>query len=225
MFEKVQNNRFLKIIILFLCSLFIAGAALNDGWTGWFWGLPFLYVFYRFLPCAYRTRIVVVLVLGVCMVLIAYVKGMSSLVYPAIGSKVTVLQDIPIVQFGNKLPQYDMNPDFDYDKGCVGCGSNSRYTVPAGTIYTVKDVTAYSPDFGLAHEYILDDGTGPIKVSTSAFNDSKVPLCYRVQGIICEYGVDPMRREFRLLASLMYYPVLPLFVVTFVTGSLSFILQ
>lgn len=204
MFQKIKENNLLRISGVILCVPFILGAALNDGWTAWFWGLPFVFLIYALsnLPKKQNTMLFIGIIGA--MLLVSELKSVTGLVYPVIGSEVVTIKDIPVVAFESDIPTYDFYPDEDYQS------RTNRSIIATGTKFTVVVVKAYHPDFDLKHRFVLANEDSKVAFDTEQLESAIKPLCYSVSGEICRQNMDPMRPLFRCLTSLMYYPVPPI---------------
>lgn len=219
-----------RIFLISIALVLITAGALNDGVTGWFWGGIFIWLFYFALPYNRKVKGVLVLVVFLLMYGVSYYKYYSPWVYPVIGQKVTLIEDIPLRGLGD-YDWYDYGWYLDFEK-------NNRHIenqtiketrhVSKGSVFYVTKINVSHADLGLNHNYILSDGQTEFAVSSSYlkgyFGDmpeelKKESFCSKVQWKYCDqvnlYNqdnqvfLDPMYKPFRLLTGLIYYPVSP----------------
>lgn len=223
MFSKLIQNPFVRVGIVIVSLVFLAGAALNDGWTEWFWGIPFLFLIYKLSPGGKRFRIFVVLILAVLVVGVSGWKFKSPLVYPVIGQEVTIVDPIPVMIFSSyqeDLPSYNATLIGINSGECISC-SGSRY-ISSGK-FIVREMVVSNPDFGLQYDFILENAEDRFKVTDYllwteiADPGEPGPFCNYVEWEYCatvknisQYGIDAMQPQLRYLTLLMYYPVAPL---------------
>ncbi len=213
---KRQPPLWARSLLLAISLFFVAGGAFNDGMTGWFWALPFLYLFYRMLTMRKGVKILFTSLLFVFMVLVSHYSRDSQLVYPVIGQVVVAKEDIPTIIFPDtNQVHYDFYSDLPSRGSMTGLD-----VVPKSSTGIVKKISQGTEDMGtypffvvafpstdlyVADKYIRKKEFAAYKVDRS--------FCGKVEWSFCTTGgqsIDPMRKEFRFLASLMFYPVFPL---------------
>lgn len=225
-FQKLNSLSPLSRDLLIVASLlFLVGAAVNDGLTGWFWGLPFLYVLYVVLPLQRWIKIFLCSFLLAITIFTSNSIWDSRIIFPVIGQKVVLVADVPTqifpADFTDDLKTYyDTHPEFECSSWCT------KGSIKRGTIFEVKRIEQRTFDLGAALNFVLSDGTNELIINDDDFDDLSVTgeknqksFCHFVEWEFCnssgskEYRADPMRTEFRWLASLMYYPVAPFLMV------------
>jgi hypothetical protein len=220
MIQKLRENIVFRYLVIFVCFIFILGAALNDGWSGWFWGLPFIFVMHMVLPVHSKQKSTIVFIALIFMIGVSYGKSNSPFVYPAIGDQIEVKEIIPTIVLESYLgtrPNYDyvgMKEEMESGR-CQSCGEAGVISV--GTVLVLERIIPTHADFGLGHEFIFSDTNGKLlQVSDNALwrvnEDGLGSFCSRVNWDNC--AEDPMHPFLRLLASLMYYPALPLIAIS-----------
>lgn len=219
MFSKLIQNPFVRVGIVLVSLVFLAGAALNDGWTEWFWGIPFLFLIYKLLPGNKKIRVAVVLVLAGLVGGVSHFKYTSPLVYPLIGQTIEVTKPIPTIVFESylgEMPRYDYtNAKQKMELGeCVTCSEPD--VIPTGSVLTLEKIIPYT-DFSNVNEIFVFTNSDRIILAVSLdqmMRDNKDGLgtfCERVLWDTC--AEDPMPSNFRILTHLMYYPGIPLIVL------------
>ncbi len=220
----LKEKVFLRNILILLSSFFILGAALNDGFSGWFFGIPFIILLYCILPLQKKWSLVICLTASLLVILVSDAKWKSSYIFPIIGQEVKITKDIHVVTYPDEdMPAYDQFyrlPQKENDYTDPLAPAITRDTVNSGTVFTVREIIAVHPEFTLNHKFVLSNNEQEIYVNDSGLfsdgnGDIEVPFCDEVEWQLCNSvfesgGIDPMAPTFRLLASLMYYPALPL---------------
>lgn len=213
---KRQFPLWVRGLLLTIALFFVAGGAVNDGLTGWFWALPFLYLFYRMLATGKQARILLTSLLFLLMVLMSHFSWESPLVYPVIGEGVIAKEDIQTTTYKDTHhANYDGYPDFHTGYEYL----ERKDVVPQASIGKVKKISQGTEDLGAYPVFVVAFPSGDVYVAqrdimnkVSALDEGDRSFCGKVEWSFCMSGkvADPMRLEFRFLASLMYYPVLPL---------------
>lgn len=222
MFRKLIQNPFVRVGIVLVSLVFLAGAALNDGWTEWFWGMPFLFLIYKVTPGNNRIKIVAVLILAALVVGVSHFKYTSPLVYPFVGQTIETTKPIPIIVLESslgKMPRYDyMNMKQEMESGeCRSCSGPD--VVPAGSVLTLEKIIPYSGLSSNPNNLFVFTNSGRTIVAVSSeevMRDNKDGLgtfCERVNWDTC--AEDAMPSNFRVLTYLMYYPAVPVLILNF----------
>ncbi len=215
MFSKLTQNLFVRAGIVFVSLIFLAAAALNDGWTEWFWGVPFLFLIYKLSPGNKKIRIAVVLILAGLVGCVSYFKYMSPFVYPFIGQSLETTKPIPTIvleSYQGEMPYYDyMNMKQEMELGeCKSCSDPD--VVPAGSVLTLEKIIPHTSDFNTNQLFVFTNSSGTVLLiaRNEMARDNKDGLgtfCERVNWDTC--AEDPMLSNFRVLTHLMYYPAAP----------------
>lgn len=221
MFSKLIQNPFVRAGIVLVSLVFLAGAALNDGWTGWFWGIPFLFLIYRLSPGTKRVRIAAVLLLVGLVGGVSHFKYTSPLVYPLVGQTIETIKPVPTIvleSYLGRMPRYDyrnMKQDMELSK-CMSCSEPD--VVPAGSVLTLEKIIPYS-DFPNADQIFVFTNSDRTILAVSRvemMRDNKDGLgtfCERVNWDTC--AEDPMPSNLRILTNLMYYPAVPVLILNY----------
>lgn len=222
MFTKFVQNPFVRVFLVAVSLIFLAGAALNDGWTEWFWGIPFLFLIYKLSPGDKRVRIAAVLVLAGLVVGVSHFKYTSPLVYPLVGQAIETTKPIPTYVYDyedhmGKMPVYDYRDMKQVMESgeCVSCSEPN--IVPAGSVLTLEKIIPYT---GLSSNpnnifVFTDSGRTVLTVARDEMvrnnKDGLGTFCERVHWDTC--AEDPMPAHFRVLTYLMYYPAAPVLIL------------
>lgn len=210
----VQYRKTLIVISILIC----AGGAFNDGWSEWFFAVPFLHLLYKTLRVSTWKKVLLCGTIFVAMVTVSNLKYESSLVFPVIGQQVKLLEDIPVISYPGTPTYYDIYPEsgIHSDESVSGIVSKN-------TVFFVKRIDISNADFGTSARFVLVNATEEIVVkeytlTTGAYikadQEKDKAFCKKVEWEFCNTvptkGTDPMFKLFRWLASLMYYPMGPI---------------
>lgn len=229
--RKLWDSVLVRYIFVLISLLFIAGGSLNDGPTGIFWALPFICLLYFSFPFKRKIKTAMTIIVILLMIGVSGFKGSSSIVYPVIGQKVTMLEDIPLRDWGEDGVFYDYEWYYDAQQNEHHSAINTGKYVPKGSIFTVTRVETISKDLGTYPAYVLSDGKNEFLLKNlylggflgeTADELKYQAFCTKVIWEYCSlvdfnhigswYSLDPMNNRLRFLINLMYYPVLPFLV-------------
>lgn len=207
----------LRYISIVVCGLFIAGAALNDGFTSFYFGIPFIFFLFFLLSTTWMRAFLICAAIAIAMVSVSHLKWTSPLVYPEVGSEVVAVKDIPVL--------IHSDGDKFFGIGCGGCmrGLGEGF-IAENSRFTVERIYVSTGEFNVIHHFVLSNETELFRVDVNdttrdwiARNEDNT-LCGYVSWDFCDRPMvgnqyyDPMQPVFRYLTLLMYYPALPLIV-------------
>ncbi len=213
---KRQLPLWARSLLLTISLFFITGGAVNDGLTGWFWALPFFYLFYCMFTVSKVARVLLTSSLFVLMVLVSHFSWESPIVYPVIGQAVIAKEDISTITYPEtNQVHYDFYSDLPSRGSMTGLD-----VVPKSSTGILKKISQGTEDMGTYPVFVVAFPSTDLYVADrdirkKEFVEDKVDrsFCGKVEWSFCSASLekaDPMRKEFRFLASLMYYPALPL---------------
>lgn len=221
MFEKINARPILRNCILVFCFVGILGAALNDGLTSWFWGVPLLIPIYLLLPIQKKFAALLCVLLIVLMFAVSNTKWTSNFVYPVIGQTIVLKEEIPLKEYHMNYGESSQIPYFDIYAGEEDILSTSEYvvksSVPEGVVFTVVKIIPRESDLVSSQSFLLENNTSQFIVNDSdisnPYNQEKlVDFCDRVEWQFCDIAMnnsDPMRPILRSFTTLMWYPIFP----------------
>lgn len=202
-----------RIALIIISLFFIAGGAFNDGFSAGFWALPFILFIYKFTQFPRFQRLLICTLIFIVMATISHYKWESPIVFPVIGQKVTIIEDIPTISYPN---------DVHFDKFDGKHASGHKVSnIKQGSVFFVRKIIPNHADFGNQHRFLLSNETDEFIVSDYSLTEdlskrtNEIAFCEKVEWEFCddldknflgENNTDPMRVQFRWLASLMYYP-------------------
>lgn len=221
-YPTVAKRSFLlkfRIPLIILSLLFMTGGAFNDGWTEWFWALPFFVLLYKILPVRKILKILICLLIFISMIVVADKKWKSSVVFPVVGQQVILLDNLDVYSFkGSSMLHYN------YQESDSSSDIDIKH-IPKNTTLFVKQVYMSYADFGSFPKFVLSNGTQDLElhyrslmdISPITKKENDRSICKKVRWDFCRKAnsqpfsiPDPMARPFRWLSHLMFYPVSPL---------------
>ncbi len=214
---------FWRKVLLIILVILTFGAAFNDGFSGWLLSILFLGLLYHLLPYKRVYKLIFIPVIFALIFFISSYKTQSSIVYPVIGQKVVVLEDLPLWGLDNHRLYHQYY--FDDLKSRTLQRENRNIEIKdidhikAGSIFNVNRVEIHNADLGVQYYYIFSNDTEEFSVSEHELDgDGEIievrhdAFCTKVEWEFCNKvnlnddvrypQPDPMRKIFRLLASL-----------------------
>lgn len=210
-----------KLVLIAISLLFIAGGAVNDGMTGWFLALPFLFILYYYLPQERKQKIVICLGTFFAMVCISHFMWTSRIIFPIIGQEVTVNSQLPLITYQGEHTEYDLYSDSNIES--LPFRPSTKASIPQGTALFVVGVAQEAIELSTIPIFILSDGTQKIYITAYGglgdirrVREDGRSFCQKVTWDYCstkenDHSIDFMRPPFRWLASLMDFRALLLF--------------
>ena len=195
-----MKNKNVFLFLYSICFLFSLGAALNEGFTKFFWGIPFYLAFFiigkRFqVKWTYYLQVITITALSITCSL---TLTRNPLLYPILSEgTLTVLEDGFIKKYSDQSAAFTLTDVDDID--CSGCGQTVYYPVKKDQRIKVLGIKLNYPDFSLDRNFITEYG------HLSERSDSLIPS-HKVSGPLLTLG------------NLMYYPALPLMIAGSVQG-------
>ncbi len=180
----------------FLCFVFSVGAAVNEGFTRWYTGVPFFILFFVISNKLNKSKklsflaIVIILTSIYCNLTLTQ----NTYLYPILDEGHLIpLEDGFIHQYSDNSAGFYKD---DQEISCTGCGEVKKHSIKRGDKIKVNGIKYNYPDLGFRRAYQTSYGN---IVPTTHFELS--------------HEVHPILKA----GELMYYPALPLILIISLT--------
>lgn len=191
MILKKEIRSILFFSTYLLCVVFSLGAAMNEGLTRWYTGIPFFILFFVLIKKFNKSKRFSLLAIVIIFSSIYCNSTLptNSFLYPILdGGHLTVQEDGFIHQYSDNSAGFYKDEE---EMKCTGCGEVKKHSVKSGERIKVEGISYNYPDFGFRRAYKTAYGN---IVPRGHFKLSHEP--------------HPLLK----LGELMYYPLLPLII-------------
>ena len=232
MLSKLWNNRFVRIVLIIISLIFIAGGAFNDGPNQWSWALPFICLLYFSMTGTSKIKTIITVLVFILMYGISSYKDRSFIVYPVISQEVTFSEDT-LLKYSNK---YYPAAEREYNHLEEQGKSVTRNYIIKGSVFTVSRVTHECGEMiGTDYCIIMSNSDREIEVASRFIvpgdiwmtdpkyikEDSGITgeaFCAKVHWDYCLNPKPIMAQPFRALSNLMWYPFSPLLLYLWISS-------
>jgi len=179
-----------------LCVVFSLGAAVNEGFTRWYTGIPFFILFFVITKKFNKSKRFSLLAFAIIFSSIYSnsILPKNSFLYPILN------EGYLIVQEDGYIHQYsDNSAGFYKDEKeikCTGCGEVKKHSVKSGERIKVEGISYSYPDLGFRRAY------------KTAYGNIVPETHFKLS-----HEAHPLLK----LGELMYYPALPIILITSLT--------
>ena len=211
-----------NILTIIVSIIFIAGGSINRGFSGFFWAIPFVVIFYKKLKhyTKYQQIILVAILLFVCVPL-GWNKTNNTMLYPYIGSQAVFVAGWGYVQYSDSKYYSLLSPERAKNFE-IGKYDQDFYSKPLATIDSALTMKMVEMDYSFAdfgHQLIpvfVDSDGNKYKIYSRNFIEEIERGTIRSDDL---EGVENFQSQWtEFLQNLMYWPMLPIILKGYIDG-------
>ncbi len=162
-----------QFLILFVCLIFIAAGAVNQGGSAFLFALPFVVAFiYVLRSFSIKTKITLIAVAAILIVPLAWKHEVNKMIYPWIGSEFIATCDWEAIQYEPGYTDYSyatlVQKGAEIDEQYV----INRFEIPCDDTWELTRVFVQHPDLGTLYYPVFSIAGYEATMSGHALDDA-----------------------------------------------------